>query len=284
MNYFKFAFKIVGPIAIQLRDYFSSLYDDIKLAKMPVSIEDYISGMILAWAVSLIFFDIIFSIIFASILPVVSAMITALTVSVLASSFVFSAFYFYPSIKVASRSQKINVSIPYTTIYFATLASGNIPPLEMFRIVGNMKEYGEISKECREIVKNVELLGMNTEQSIMKVSENTPSRRFKELLEGIYYNITSGGDLYQYLREKSEIYVSEYKDILRKYSQELSMMNQVYLTIIIVGSVFFIILSTIMNMISSSLSSVLMQFIVVFIIMPILSIGFVALIRAISPE
>ncbi len=284
MKYFKIASRLFGSTAIHMRPYFASLYDDLKKSKLSISVDEYIAGMLLAFVISLVFSIILFTSIFSMLLPVGEAIATSMTVSILSSSLVFLGFYLYPSIVVSSRKQKIDISVPYTTIYLSTLSSGNIPLLEMFRIIGNMKEYGEVSKECSQIVRNVDLLGMNVESSIMKVADETPSKKFRELLEGIYYTITSGGNLYQYLKEKADVYVADYEDVLRRYSQTLSMLNQVYLSIIIVGSVFFIILTTIMNMISPSLSSLLMQFIIVFLIMPVVSIGFILLIKFISPE
>ena len=284
MKYFKIASRLFGSTAIHMRPYFASLYDDLKKSKLSISVDEYIAGMLLAFVISLVFSIILFTSIFSMLLPVGEAIATSMTVSILSSSLVFLGFYLYPSIVVSSRKQKIDISVPYTTIYLSTLSSGNIPLLEMFRIIGNMKEYGEVSKECSQIVRNVDLLGMNVESSIMKVADETPSKKFRELLEGIYYTITSGGNLYQYPKEKADVYVADYEDVLRRYSQTLSMLNQVYLSIIIVGSVFFIILTTIMNMISPSLSSLLMQFIIVFLIMPVVSIGFILLIKFISPE
>ncbi len=284
MNYYQLSFRVFGGLAGRVKDYFSSMHDDIKKAKLGISLEEYISGILMGWFLSLVAFSILFASLFLAIMSPLDSAITALTISILFSSIVFAGFYLYPSMVVSARSKKIDISIPFTTIYFATISSGKVTPLEMFRIVGEMKGYGEISKECREIVKNVELLGMSTEQAIARVSEKTPSRKFKELLDGIYFNISSGGNLYQYLREKAEIFMTEYRDMLKKYSQTLGMMIQIYLTLIIVGSVFFIILSTIMNMVSGTLESVFMQFFTVFVLLPLISGFFIVVIKMLSPE
>jgi hypothetical protein len=58
---------------------------------------------------------------------------------------------------------------------------------------------------------------------------------------------------------------------------------EIYLTLIIVGSIFFMVLSTIMSAISASGSIVILQFLIVFAFLPVISIGFVYMLKGASP-
>ena len=77
--------------------------------------------------------------------------------------------------------------------------------------------------------------------------------------------------------------MTEYRRRIRKFSQDLSLIVEIYLTLIITGSIFFIVLSSIISAISPGLETVSIQSFVVFILLPFLSIAFIVLIKTISP-
>jgi len=65
------------------------------------------------------------------------------------------------------------------------------------------------------------------------------------------------------------------------------MLIEVYLTVVLVGSIFFIIMTALMSIIGgggSGLSTMFLQFAVIFLILPFTSIGFIVLVRTISPS
>jgi flagellar protein FlaJ len=95
--------------------------------------------------------------------------------------------------------------------------------------------------------------------------------------------MTSGGNLALYLKEKSEEYMNDYRRRIRKYSQDLSLYVEMYLTLIITGSIFFIVLSSIISSISAGLGTIVLQSLIVFILLPLISIGFIFLIRSANP-
>ena len=145
------------------------------------------------------------------------------------------------------------------------------------------KEYGEIAEESKNISRYVDTFGMPFSSAIKKEAKKTPSKDFSELLWSINTIVSSGGDLTGFLKSKSEEFMNDYRRRIRKYSQDLGMYIEIYLTLIITGAIFFIVLSSIIASISGGLSTILIQSFVVFILLPFLSIGFVLLIKAASP-
>src|SRR3989338_3089015 len=127
------------------------------------------------------------------------------------------------------------------------------------------------------------MFGMTFFSAIRKEAKRTPSRDFKDLLYGINTVSSTGGDLTTFLKQKSEEYLNDYRRRIRKYSQDLSLFVEIYLTLIITGSIFFIVLSSIMSTLSGGIGTILIQTFVVFILIPLLSIGFIILIKSMSP-
>jgi flagellar protein FlaJ len=156
----------------------------------------------------------------------------------------------------------------------------------MFKVIANFKEYGEISQEMAKIYRDVEAFGMELVAAIRKTASRTPSEELKELLWGLETILTSGGNVGDYLHEKSRLFIAEYRRKLEKYSRTLSMLIEVYLTVVLIGSIFFIIMTALMSLIGggSNLFMMFLQFVVVFIILPLTSVGFIILVKAISPS
>jgi hypothetical protein len=76
-----------------------------------------------------------------------------------------------------------------------------------------------------------------------------------------------------------------YRRNIDTYVEELSLFTELYITAVIVGSIFFIIMSTIMNMVGSSGGGmmVMVQNVVVYIVLPMISIAFMILVSMVSP-
>ena len=148
------------------------------------------------------------------------------------------------------------------------------------------EEYGEVSKEFEKIYRDVEVFGMDLLGAIRKTASRTPSEELKELLWGLESILTSGSNVENYLREKSRLFIAEYRRRLEKYSDTLSLFIEVYLTVVLVGSVFFIIMTSLMSIIGggSNTFMVFLQFLVVFGILPVVSIGFIVLLKVVSPS
>ena len=201
------------------------------------------------------------------------------------STFLF--FYMYPSIVVNRRRANIDFTLPFATLYLATISGSNAPVNTLFKVLADFKDYGEISREAHEINKNIEVFGMSTTEALKRASEKSPSEEFKELLWGINTTLSSGGNLSRYLHEKSIEFMQDYRRKMSEYARNMSTLLEVYVTIIIVGSIFFIVISSLMSAFGLGTSFVeliiISQFLVIFIGLPIISLGFIFLLKKISP-
>ena len=163
------------------------------------------------------------------------------------------------------------------------MASSRVEPVYLFKTIGGFKEYGEVAEEANMIVRDVEVFGMTISTAIKNQARRTSSKDFSELLWGMNTIIISGGDLTSYLKQKAESYMNDYRRRIRKYSQDLSLFVEIYLTLIITGSIFFVVLSSIISTVGGGLATIGIQSFVVFILLPVLSVGFIFVIKAISP-
>ena len=196
---------------------------------------------------------------------------------------IFLLGYFYPDVQISEKRKNIMNNLPFATIYMATLSSSGMSPDRIFKILSNFKEFGEVSFEAGRITRDVEVLGMDIVTALERAADRTPSSQFRELLWGMRSTITTGGDLNRYLIEKSRSYMADYRRFLDKFVDQMSLLMEVYITAVIVGSIFFIIMGTILGLMGGG-EPVLLVKLIVYLGIPVLSIMFMILIAGLSPE
>ncbi len=194
----------------------------------------------------------------------------------------FLAGYAYPGMKISELKKNIMNNLPFATIYMSTLSSSGMEPVQLFRVLSHFKEFGEVSKEAARIVRDTDLLGLDIATALEKAADRTPSSQLRELLWGIRSTILTGGDLNNYLLQKSRSYMADYRRFLDKFVDQLSVLMEVYITAVIVGSIFFIIMGTILGLMGGGQPLLLVK-LLIYIGIPIMSVMFMLLIAGLSP-
>ena len=283
IDYVKTSHNLFGNVSRRIKFYFLDTKEELQRASLNYTLEEYLSVMLFTSTIMFVVENIILAFIFGLLFSPVVAVFLSFTLSIAISGLMFFLFYSYPSTIARSKEKSIKKTLPFATSYLSTISSGKLSPIILFRTLAKFEEYGELARESGNIARNVELFGMTLSAAIKKQARRTPSKEFSELLWGINTVISSGGNLTDFLKEKGEEFMSDYRRRIRKYAQDLSLFVEIYLTLIITGSIFFIVLSSIIATLSSGLGTVVLQTFVVFVLLPLLSVGFIALIKSISP-
>jgi flagellar protein FlaJ len=281
------SFKFFGRSLEPFVGYFDSIKYDLLKANIGFSLAEYVYIMFFSILVLFVIEFPAIVVIMAIILQDAAiAFLFSLTLSVVAILLIFFIFYTYPSMASGKRRKSIDAALPFATTYMATIASSGAPPVTMFKVLSQFKEYGEISKEAGKIYRDVEAFGMDLVSAIRKTAARTPSEELKELLWSLDTVLTSGGSIGNYLHEKSRLFISEYRRRLEQYSKTLSLLIEIYLTVVLVGSIFFIIMTALMSILGggAGLMMLFVQFLVIFIILPCVSVGFIVLLKQVSPS
>lgn len=264
---------------------FKGLKNDLKQAYMSYTIGEWMA-ITLFYSFLGFVFTLPFALIFTLLLlePVLAIFVTLLA-SLLIALLIFMILYFYPSIKASNRKSEVKGNLHYATLYMSTMAGTGAPPYAVFEILAKFKGLGEISKVAKSIVRDIKGFGLDIADALEKRAKRTPSEDLRDLLFGIRTTITSGGDLRAYLTEKSRAYVKDYRRRLKKYTQTLSIFMEMYITVVIVGSVFVLVLTTIMSLMGGFLEKIKMiQMLLVTVGLPFMSAVFVLFLKMVSPE
>jgi len=284
--YSKLAFRYFGKYGEDISTiFFPDLKSDLKRSKIKTSVQEYISTSILTtFLVFLIEVPVLsfaFGIIFKSFL---FSFITGFTVSVLLSIFIFILFTKYPKTVIMEKSKKMDSGLPFASLYLSTISGTKLSLEKIFKIFGRFSKYGELTEEVEMINRDVETFGFDIHTALERAVDRSPSKNFKDLLWGILSTSTSGGDVTSYLREKSKGLMEDYRRKLMEFSKKMMMLSEIYLTAIILGTIFFVILSAIFSGIGGGTNSIiLMQTLLIFVFLPMMSILFIILVKASTP-
>lgn len=277
----KIALKFFGRLTEPHLDYFDSLGRNIKGGRMGVSLHEYVSTLFLLSFLTFIVTMIVGTVIITfTLIATIYSYTLAIILSLIAAGGVFFIGYYYPSIKAKNIKSHIDRSLPFAVFYMATAASSGVNPVEIFKAL-SMKG-GIIGDEARRIYSNVNTLGMNLSDAIQRSAERTPSQSFSELLWGLTSVITTGGDIEDYLVGKTRTFMNQYRRALDEYGGQVALYTEIYITLVIVGTLFFIVLLAIITPLTGG-SSLLLQSFIIFLFIPLISIGFIILLRGMSP-
>jgi flagellar protein FlaJ len=275
-----------GSLSESVIPYFSELKSDMKKSKLRTSIQEYFSNAMLISMLIFIFemplLSFIFSLYFQNFL---FGFISAFTVTTLLTLMFFFAFINYPKMMIKERSKKIDGVIPFASIYLSSIVGSKLPLNKVFEIFSKFGEYGDIRDDILSITKDTELFGMDINTALERAADRTPSKSMQELLWGILTINKTGGDLDTYIKEKTKTFVAEYRRKIYEYSNQVSLIIEVYLTSIVIGAIFFTILTSIMSGISTSGVSnlVVIQFLLITFFLPSISVIFILLIKSMQP-
>jgi flagellar protein FlaJ len=306
MNSFeRFAFRILGTYVGKKRDSYSSLRNDLVTARMKVPFEVYLSTAFLYSAIAAIIGAVVLGILtyllnipgmiaykgavpdaVAALAPYslfIGTVIAVVISFAVIGGITYLVFLIYPSIVAGGRRRNIDATLPYAINYITAMSTAGIPPAEIFRQLGSSPIYGESATEARFITLEIDLFGKDLIDALRLISATTPSLRMKEFLQGAMGCISAGSSLTDYFRTKAEQYSLENRQTQKVFLDTLGLIAESYVTAMVAGPLFLIILQSIMAILSSS-SQPIFLYLIIYLMIPFGSLMFVILISSMTPE
>jgi len=250
----KIAIKLFGRLSDKFSNSFISLKETLITANARVLFRTYLS---IAFLFSFIIFIFTFLItLITSILLKLNLSFTLFGLAVVPSFFAcltFFLIFIFPFSVTQSRKRDIEANLPFALTHMAAISESGAPPLTIFKILSQFSEYGEVSKEAREITRDVEVFGLDEISALRENSSKSPSSDFKDVLEGMITTIQSGGSLKSYLIEESGKAMFEYAVKREKYNEVLATYADIYTALLIAAPMIFIVVLAALNIMGGSL-------------------------------
>jgi flagellar protein FlaJ len=284
------AYQLIGDKTTRILPLFKDLDTSLQRSGLKVNFKVYVSltvfaTILLSTAVLALVPCLLLFIFSVPLLPAILFGVGASLFTLALSTF---GFYAYPVYRADIIKRELEDELPFTTGYMAILTSAGVSPEKIFYSLSNLSVPLAVSKEARDIVRDVSLFGSDIISALEETSRRTPSERFREMIEGFISTIHSGGNLAGYLREKSRQYMKLKRLSLKKYSDTLSMLSEFYVAILLTGPLFLVIMLTVMAMLGGGnlglLSPDLLLSLLTYMGIPLGAIIFLIILDATSPK
>jgi len=271
------ATRIFGNFVEKNEKFFIPLKDSIQKADIKIPFVSYVSSILFISMVTflyVLFFS--FFIFYTFQKEVIVSIFYSFFSALISSVLIFFVAYFYPIQKVSSRKKNIEVNLPFVVIHMGALVEAGLPPYQMFKLISSFEEYGEISKEFKKIVRNIEQFGLDPLTAIKEVALKCPSDELSQLLMGFVTTTESGGNIKLYLKTVGEQTLFDYRKRRERYIRILDMFSEIYTGIVISAPLFMVAMLAIMNMVQPSIGGWTIKdlaWLGTYVMVPVLNIG-----------
>ncbi|MBS7635859.1 type II secretion system F family protein [Candidatus Bathyarchaeota archaeon] len=283
------AYRLVGGRISRILPLFEDLSLHLQRAGLKTGFRVYISLVVFSTLIIALatFVAVPCLLVFMFGIPIFPAFLFGLGGSLFAIAFSILVFYIYPVYRADKFKRELEDELAFTTGYMSILASAGVPPEKIFHSLSNLPIPLAVSAEAKNIIRDINLFGLDIISALEQTSKRTPSERFREVIEGFISTIHSGSNLAAYLREKSKQHMKLKRISLRKFSDTLSMLSEFYVAILVTGPLLLIIMLAVMAMMGGGLGFLgpdLLLNILTYIGIPLGSIMFLIILDAVSPK
>lgn len=268
--------------------FFRGLYNSLRSANIKTLSNTYVNIMVMFSSLAFVTtYAITAPYFFLQGAPLLFFVFGSFLFSVFTAASTFFGFYFYPKMIIKNRRKNINTNMPFAINHMSAIINSGVSPHAMFKLISESKEYEELSYELDKIVEYIEVFGYDLITAIKAVSTITPSPAFKEFLDGLISNLESGSDIKQYMSQKAQESMLNYKLERDKFLELISTFSDIYTGILIAAPLFFVIALSLVSILGGDVGGIEVNTLMAvgtYVIMPILNILFLLFLDAAQPE
>jgi len=203
--------------------------------------------------------------------------------------FIIAGFLLIPMSKASDRGSNLEREMPFASAYISVMASGGIAPYTSFKRLSEVTLMPAMRLEAREIMKDVEIFGIDPLTALEIAAKKNPLDIFKDFLGGYASTVIIGGDIGHFLERKAEDIFKTRALRVKAAAERLGMLLETFIIVMVMMSLCFYILFAVDSISSgagtstdaSLFSGVLMY---TFLFTPMLSMLFVYLAHSMQPK
>ena len=259
---------------------FQSLGKALELADIKLLFRTYVAMMFFSTLLALPFF-------FLMTFLFTSNLVLSISSAFLGALITYALIYAYPYSLINQRKRIIKTDLVFATVHMAAIAGSGAPPIKIFTLLLESKDYKGLDSELKKILNYINLFGYNLSTALRSVASSTPSYELKELLNGMVSTIETGGDLKKYLKDKADDSLITYRLDQQKYVATLSTYSDVYTGILVTAPLLFLVTLAILDKISPSLGGISIGVIAAlgtYVLLPVINIAFIIFLNITQPE
>jgi len=275
------SFRIFGRLAPYFLKHVVEFKDYLERAKIKIYPETYVSLMLFLAALTtpisilsivLLYLYGFIPLVFLVPLPV----------------YVMIGFFLIPISKAGERAANLEREMPFAAAYISVMASGGISPYTSFKRLAEVELMPAMRAEAREIIKDVEIFGIDPLTAIENAAKRNPLDIFRDFLAGYASTVIIGGDVGHFLERKAEDIFKIRAMRVKAAAERLGMLLETFIIVMVLMSMCFFILFAVESMPGvgggggvSMQSGIILY---TYIFTPMLSLVFIYLAHSMQPK
>jgi archaeal flagellar protein FlaJ len=277
------SFRLFGRYApYMLKNVFPQIKGALEKGRVRIYPETYIS---------LMFFVVMLTLpisVFAAAVALTFGFLPILALAFL-PLFVIAGFLIIPMNNSSDRSSGLEREMPFAAAYISVMSSGGIAPYTSFKRLTQVDLMPAMSKEARDIIKDVEIFGIDPLSALDVAAKKTPLDIFKDFLSGYASTVIIGGDIGHYLERKAEDIFKIRALRVKAAAERLGMLLETFIIVMVMMSLCFYILFAVNGIQNgSNASNDISQYsgilLYTYIFTPMLSMMFIYLAHSMQPK
>ncbi len=156
--------------------------------------------------------------------------------------YIMVGFLIIPMSKASDRATGLEREMPFAAAYISVMASGGIAPYSSFKRLSEVELMPAMRSEAREIIKDVEIFGVDPLTALEAAAKKNPLDIFKDFLSGYSSTVIIGGDIGHFLERKAEDIFKTRALRVKAAAERLGMLLETFIIVMVMMSLCFYIL------------------------------------------
>jgi len=271
------SFRLFGRLAPSFLKHVFEFKDYLERAKIKIYPETYVSLMFFAAVLTLPATIVsILILYFYGFLPIIFL--------VPLPFYIMIGFLLIPMSRASDRASNLEREMPFAAAYISVMASGGIAPYTSFKRLAEVELMPAMRSEAREIIKDVEIFGIDPLTAIENAAKKNPLDVYKDFLSGYASTVIIGGDIGHFLERKAEDIFKTRALRVKAAAERLGMLLETFIIVMVLMSLCFYILFSVESIYSVGISMYSGIILYTYLFTPMLSLMFIYLAHSMQPK
>jgi flagellar protein FlaJ len=148
---------------------------------------------------------------------------------------VTGAFRLLVGTRISNRKDQLDRELPFTLSELSVLASTGMSPIELVRRMASRQHDVAMTGEFKKVVYKADIQGKDLITALAETAKESPSTSVREALWDLGNMIHQGGNLDEYLRNKSDDVLKLKRLVQKEFIERLTTFVDMYVSLVLVG-------------------------------------------------
>ncbi len=198
--------------------------------------------------------------------------------------YIMIIFMVTPSMKAGERARALEREMPFAAAYITVMATGGISPYVSFKRLSKVELMPAMRREAREIMRDVEIFGIDPLTALVKSAETNPSDVYRDFVSGYSSTVITGGDIGHFLESKTDDIFKGRSLRIKVAAERLGTLLESFIIVMVLMSLCFYILFSVEAIYSTGMATYSTMLMYTYLFAPMLSIVFLYLAHGMQPK